>query len=79
MADSYDFPPELIALRVELLNADAAWAAAGPDTATEAYRRVHDLTMRLYRDDWLRGQRNGHSARTALREAAKAQRAARDA
>lgn len=78
MAETYDFPPELVELRVELLEADAAWAAAGrdkeaaPDTVAQAYRRVHDLTMRLYGSDWFREHGASHSARTALREAAKA-------
>jgi hypothetical protein len=65
-------------LRVALLDADAAWASAGPDAAVEAYRRVHELTKELYEHEWLRNAGNGHSVRTALREAAKAQRAARD-
>jgi hypothetical protein len=74
MADSYDFPDDLVGLRVELLDADEAWAAA-PDPQ-EAYRRVHDLTMQLYDHAWLREAGATHSVRMALREAAKARRAA---
>ena len=73
MGDSYDFPDDLVRLRVALLDADEAWAA--DPNPHEAYQRVHDLTMRLYDHPWLRDAGATHSVRTALREAAQARRA----
>ena len=77
MAD-YEFPPDLVDLRVEQLDADAAWSAAGDaEAAVAAYGRVQDLTMALHRHEWLQEAGNTHSIRAALLDTAKGVRAAR--
>jgi hypothetical protein len=71
----YDFPPEVIELRRQLLAAKETWAAAAArgddDAVNSTYLDAQRLTMALHRNEWMRDAGNGHALRTALREAAK--------
>lgn len=70
MAD-YDFPDDLVQLQRDWFAAEKAWEEADPgEPATAAYRRVHELTLKLHRHPFMQDAENHDAARTALRKAA---------
>lgn len=75
MADTYDFPPDLLELQRRWFEAESRWigAAKGEDEAavSEARATVQDITMALHRHPWMQAVDGRYSARTALRKAAR--------